>query len=176
MNPKHSAGSRESSGSPETLAADTRLDRTDRLLLKRLQADGRRKLSQLAEDVHLSLSACSERVKWLESQGYIDGYFAHLKPERLGLGLLAYIQVSLDKTTPDALDRFKDAMIAFDEVMECHLVGGGFDALIKVRVKDMNAYWRFLGKQMGTVQGVHQTHTYFVMQEVKSSHRLAVPG
>jgi Lrp/AsnC family transcriptional regulator, leucine-responsive regulatory protein len=85
------------------------------------------------------------------------------------------VQVQLDSTTSDVFERFNNAMQAFDEVMECHMVGGGFDYLVKVRVKDMASFRRFLGDRMSAVRGVQQTHTYFVMEEVKSTHRLVVP-
>jgi len=150
------------------------LDRIDRQILKRLQQDGRMSVSQLAREVHLTVTPCFERVRRLEAAGFISGYFAQLNPERLGLGLLAYITINLDQTTPDVFGRFTEAVRGFDEVLECHMVGGGFDYLVKVRLKDMHAFRRFLGERLGSVPGVHQTHTYFVMEEVKSSHQLAV--
>ena len=151
------------------------LDRTDRRLLARLQQDGRAAVSQLAREVHLTVTPTLERVRRLESAGYIEGYFARLSPGRLGLGLLAYVEVLLDRTTPDAFERFKQVMLAHDEVMECHMVAGGFDYLLKVRVTDMESYRRFLGDRIAAVRGVQQTHTYFVMEEVKSTHRIIVP-
>ncbi len=151
------------------------LDRTDRRLLARLQQDGRTSVAQLAREVHLTVTPTLERVRRLETGGYIEGYFARLNPARLGLKLLAYVEVSLDRTTPDAFERFKQVMLAHDEVMECHMVAGGFDYLLKVRVTDMESYRRFLGEHIASVRGVQQTHTYFVMEEVKSTHRLAVP-
>jgi Lrp/AsnC family leucine-responsive transcriptional regulator len=156
-------------------AADRSLDRIDRRLLTRLQQDGRTAVSQLAREVHLTVTPTLERVRRLESRGYIEGYFARLNPRRLGLGLLAYVEVSLDRTTPDAFERFKHAMLAHDEVMECHMVAGGFDYLLKVRVTDMESYRRFLGDRIAALRGVQQTHTYFVMEEVKSTHRIIVP-
>ena len=155
--------------------ADRDLDRIDRQLLVRLQRDGRAAISQLAREVHLTVTPTLERVRRLESGGYIEGYFARLNPRRLGLGLLAYVEVSLDRTTPDAFERFKQAMLAQDEVMECHMVAGGFDYLLKVRVTDMESYRRFLGDRIAALRGVQQTHTYFVMEEVKSTHRIIVP-
>src|SRR3974390_3185873 len=98
-------------------AAERGLDRIDRRLLARLQQDGRAAVSQLAREVHHTVTPTLERVRRLESSGYIEGYFARLNPRRLGLGLLAYVEVSLDRTTPDAFDRFKQAMLAHDEVM-----------------------------------------------------------
>jgi Lrp/AsnC family leucine-responsive transcriptional regulator len=151
------------------------LDRIDRRLLARLQQDGRTPVAQLAREVHLTVTPTLERVRRLEAAGYIEGYFARLNPARLQLGLLAYVEVSLDRTTPDAFERFKQVMLAHDEVMECHMVAGGFDYLLKVRVTDMESYRRFLGDRIAAVRGVQQTHTYFVMEEVKSTHRLIVP-
>jgi Lrp/AsnC family leucine-responsive transcriptional regulator len=145
------------------------LDRKDRELLQRLQADGRAPIAQLAREVHLTVTPCAERVKRLEDLGYIRGYHAELDPARLGLGLLAYIEVQLDRTTEDVFERFKLAMLGSDEVIECQMVAGGFDYLIKVRVRDMDAYRRFLGERLAGVRGVMQTHTYFVMEEVKSA-------
>ena len=161
---------------PTTAPATQRgLDRIDRRLLVLLQQDGRTPVAQLAREVHLTITPTLERVRRLEAAGYIEGYFARLNPARLGLGLLAYVEVSLDRTTPDAFERFKQVMLAHDEVMECHMVAGGFDYLLKVRVTDMESYRRFLGDRIAAVRGVQQTHTYFVMEEVKSTHRLIVP-
>src|ERR1700756_5785808 len=154
---------------------DRSLDRIDRRLLARLQQDGRAPVSQLAREVHLTVTPTLERVRRLESAGYIEGYFARLNPARLGLGLLAYVEVLLDRTTPDAFERFKQVMLAHDEVMECHMVAGGFDYLLKVRVVDMESYRRFLGDRIAAVRGVQTTHTYFVMEEVKSTHTIVVP-
>jgi Lrp/AsnC family transcriptional regulator, leucine-responsive regulatory protein len=133
------------------------LDRIDRQLLTRLQQEGRLSISDLAAEVHLSVSPCFARVRRLENLGYIVGYFARLDPNRLGLGLLAYISVQLDSTTPEVFRRFADAMVAFEEVLECHMVGGGYDYLVKVRVKDMGAFRKFLGERMASVKGVQQT-------------------
>ena len=164
------------SPSPAAAASPRRgLDRIDRRLLTRLQQDGRTPVSQLAREVHLTVTPALERVRRLESAGYIEGYFARLNPARLGLGLLAYVEVLLDRTTPDAFERFKQVMLAHDEVMECHMVAGGFDYLLKVRVTGMESYRRFLGDRIAAVRGVQQTHTYFVMEEVKSTHRIVVP-
>jgi Lrp/AsnC family transcriptional regulator, leucine-responsive regulatory protein len=155
--------------------AERELDRVDRRLLARLQQDGRTAVSQLAREVNLTVTPTLERVRRLEANGYIEGYFARLSPGKLGLGLLAYVEVSLDRTTPDAFDRFKQVALAHDEVMECHMVAGGFDYLLKIRVTDMESYRRFLGDRLASVRGVQQTHTYFVMEEVKSTQKIAVP-
>ncbi len=151
------------------------LDRIDRKLLIMLQKDGRTAISKLAREVHLTVTPTLERVRHLEAQGYIQGYFARLSARKLGLGLLAYVEISLDRTTPDAFERFRQAMLAHDEIMECHMVAGGFDYLLKVQVTDMESYRRFLGDRIASLRGVQQTHTYFVMEEVKSTHTVIVP-
>lgn len=165
----------ERSTTEPNVAQTPTLDRIDRKLLARLQEDGRISVSQLAREVHLTVTPTLERVRRLESTGFIEGYVARLSASKLGLGLLAYIEIQLDRTTPDAFERFKSAMLAHDEVMECHMVAGGFDYLLKVRVRNMEAYRSFL-ERIATVRGVHQTHTYFVMEEVKSTHALALPA
>jgi Lrp/AsnC family leucine-responsive transcriptional regulator len=151
------------------------LDRIDRKLLARLQQDGRIPVSQLAREVHLTVTPTLERVRRLEGAGFIDGYFARISPRKLGLGLLAYVEVSLDRTTPEAFDHFKEVVRAHAEIMECHMVAGGFDYLLKVRVEDMEAYRNLLGETIASVRGVQQTHTYFVMEEVKSTHSIVIP-
>lgn len=148
------------------------LDRIDRRILRILQEDGRASVSDIAREVHLSVTPCLARVRRLEAAGFIRGYFAQLDPERLGLGLQAYVTVSLDRTTADVFERFSQAMHRFDEVIECQMVGGGFDYLVKVRVRDMKMFRKFLGQCMTAECGVQQTHTYFVMEEIKSTHKL----
>ena len=151
------------------------LDRIDRKLLGRLQEDGRVPVSQLAREVNLTVTPTLERIRRLEAAGFISGYFARLNARRLGLGLLVYVEVTLDRTTPEAFERFKEVVRAHDEIMECHMVAGGFDYLLKVRVKDMEAYRNLLGDTIASVRGVQQTHTYFVMEEVKSTHSIVIP-
>lgn len=131
-------------------------------------------MARLAREVHLTVTPCTERVHRLEREGYIVHYVAHLNPLALQQALLAYIEIHLDRTTPDVFETFKNAMLASDEVMECQMVAGGFDYLLKVRVRDMAAYRRFLGDRLTGIRGVMQTHTYFVMEEVKATHRIIV--
>jgi Lrp/AsnC family transcriptional regulator, leucine-responsive regulatory protein len=150
------------------------LDRIDRLMLQRLQVDGRIAVAQLAREVHLSLTPCAERLKRLEDLGYIRGYAARLDPVKLEQGLLAYVQVQLDRTTPEVFERFRIAMLETPEVMECQMVAGGFDYLLKIRVRDMEAFRQLLGTRVTSIAGVQQTHTYFVMEEVKSTHAIKV--
>ncbi|WP_194714725.1 Lrp/AsnC ligand binding domain-containing protein [Noviherbaspirillum soli] len=145
------------------------LDKTNKKILAELQQDGRISNLELASRVNLSAAACLERVRKLQEAGYILGYTARLNPELLDVALLVFIEVVLDRTTPDVFDEFKRAVHKVPEVLECHMVAGGFDYLIKVRVKDMAAYRTFLGKSLLQLKGVRETHTYAVIEEVKNS-------
>ncbi|MBB6253858.1 Lrp/AsnC ligand binding domain-containing protein [Nitrospirillum iridis] len=151
------------------------LDRIDLNILRILQEDGRLSNVELSRRVNLSPTPCLERVRRLERDGYIQGYAARLDPERLGRSLMAFIEVRLDRTSPDVFQLFADAVARMDEIQECHMVAGGFDYLIKVRVADMAAYRAFLGDKLSSIQGVAQTHTYMVMEEVKSTAAIPVP-
>ena len=156
------------------VAISTDLDRTDRRILAVLQADGRIATVDLAERIGLSPTSTGERLKRLKRAGYIAGFGARLDPHRLGLGLLVFVEVSLDKTTPDVFEKFAAAVRRAPEVLECHMVAGGFDYLVKTRVGDMAAYRRFLGETLLALPGVKETRTYAVMEEVKTDGLLPV--
>lgn len=144
------------------------IDRTDRMILAILQREGRITNLDLADRIGLSPAATSERMRRLLKDGLVTGFGARLDPHRLGFGLLVFVEVLLDKTTPDVFDRFAAAVGRAPEVLECHMVAGGFDYLVKTRVRDMAAYRDFLGKVLLALPGVRETRTYAVMEEVKS--------
>ncbi|BAF86030.1 leucine-responsive regulatory protein [Azorhizobium caulinodans ORS 571] len=122
----------------------------------------------------LSPTSAGERLKRLQRDGFVSGFGARLDPQKLGLGFLVFIEVHLDKTTPDAFERFARAVRLAPEVLECHMVAGGFDYLLKVRLPDMTAYRRFLGNVLLGFPGVRETRSYAVMEEVKSDAPLPV--
>lgn len=155
-------------------AVNQALDKIDQRILTRLQEDGRLSMAQLARELHISVTPCVERVRRLEKQGYIVAYRADLSATHLGQNLLAYVQVSLDRTTPEVFDRFRTAVEVLDFVQEANMVAGGFDYLLKIRVRDMKEYRSVLSNHIACIKGVQQTHTYFVMEEVKSSSKLRV--
>ena len=149
------------------------LDRIDRRLLALLQHDGRAAGVELAEKVGLSPTATGERLKRLAREGFITGYRATLDPVKLGLNLLVFVEVYLDKTTPDFhLGSWRAGDPPAPEVLECHMVAGGFDYLVKTRVADMGAYRRFLGEVLLALPAVRETRTYAVMEEVKTDGAL----
>lgn len=156
------------------MAADDELDRTDRRILAQLQDDGRISNLKLAEAVALSPTAVLARVQRLTREGYIQGYEARLNPARLGAGLLVFVEVLLDRTTPNVFEQFKAAVQVHPEIMECHMVAGGFDYLLKTRAADMAAYRKFAGTVLWQLPGVRETRTYAVMEEVKNSGKLPI--
>ncbi|HJW12338.1 MAG TPA: Lrp/AsnC ligand binding domain-containing protein [Albitalea sp.] len=155
-------------------SASPAIDKIDAKILRVLQKDGRISNLKLAEEVHLSPTAVLERVKRLTRDGFILGYEAKLNPDKLGAGMMVFVEVVLDRTTPDVMNAFKAAVQVRPEILECHLVAGGFDYLIKTRVADMTAYRELIGSVVWALPGVRETHTYAVMEEVKNSTALAI--
>ena len=137
-----------------------------------LQDDGRIANLKLAEGVALSPTAVLARVQRLTRDGFILGYEARLNPLKLGAGMLVFVEVLLDRTTPNVFDQFKAAVQVHPEIMECHMVAGGFDYLLKTRSADMNAYRIFAGAVLWQLPGVRETRTYAVMEEVKHTNHL----
>jgi Lrp/AsnC family leucine-responsive transcriptional regulator len=145
------------------------IDRIDRRILDVMQRDGRISNLKLAEAVSLSPTAVLARVQRLTKEGFILGYEARLNPLKLGAGMLVFVEVLLDRTTPNVFEQFKAAVQVRDEIMECHMVAGGFDYLLKTRTADMNSYREFAGSVLWQLPGVRETRTYAVMEEVKNS-------
>ncbi len=148
------------------------LDRIDLKILKLLQEDGRLSNLKLAEGVALSPTAVLARVQRLTREGYILGYEARLNPLKLGASMTVFVEVLLDRTTPNVFEAFKAAVQVRPEILECHMVAGGFDYLLKTRMADMAAYRDFAGRVLWQLPGVRETRTYAVMEEVKSTTQL----
>ena len=151
------------------------IDRIDLKILSVLQQDGRISNLKLAESVALSPTAVLARVQRLARDGYILGYEARLNPLKLGRGMMVFVEVLLDRTTANVFDAFKAAVQVRPEIMECHMVAGGFDYLLKTRMADMAAYRNFAGTVLWQLPGVRETRTYAVMEEVKNSTHLSLP-
>ncbi|MFN9726500.1 Lrp/AsnC ligand binding domain-containing protein [Acidovorax sp.] len=154
------------------MSIESDLDRIDRRILSILQEDGRIANLKLAEAVALSPTAVLARVQRLTRDGFILGYEARLNPLKLGAGMLVFVEVLLDRTTPNVFDQFKAAVQVHPEIMECHMVAGGFDYLLKTRSADMNSYRVFAGNVLWQLPGVRETRTYAVMEEVKHTNQL----
>jgi Lrp/AsnC family leucine-responsive transcriptional regulator len=127
---------------------------------------------KLSEAVALSPTAVLARVRRLTREGYIQGYEARLDAKKLGAGMLVFVEVLLDRTTPNVFDQFRAAVHVRPQILECHMVAGGFDYLLKTRVQDMDAYRTFAGTVLWQLPGVRETRTYAVMEEVKNTTKL----
>ena len=153
------------------------LDKIDRQLLRTLQADGRATYDQLAEQVSLSPSTVLRRVKRLEESGVIDRYVALVKPETVGLGLTAYINVRLEKNTEshkrNPMDLFRASVQSWPEVVECAALTGEMDYLLRLLVRDMAHYSAFIMDTLLKHPSVQDCKTSFVLDRVKST--TAVP-
>ena len=150
------------------------LDRTDILILKTLQQEGRIPNTKLAKAVALSPTAVLARVQRLTEANYIQGYHARLNPKKLNAGFLVFVTVLLDKTTPNVFEHFKAAVQAHQEVLECHMVAGGFDYFLKTRHKNMNGYRDFVGRVLWEIPGVRETRTFAGMEEIKETSMLSL--
>ncbi|MFB9887442.1 Lrp/AsnC family transcriptional regulator [Balneatrix alpica] len=143
----------------------TKLNRQDQRILAVLQQQGRISNQELAEQVQLSPSPCLRRVKRLEDEGIIEGYRALLNAKKLGLSLMAFIQISMDRHTPERFAAFESRIAQYPEVLECHLITGqSADYLLKVLVTDMEAYQVFLLNKITRIEGVSGVHSSFVMK------------
>ncbi len=138
-------------------------------ILELLQQDGRMPNNDLADAINLSPAACLKRVRVLEKKKIIRAYTAIINPVKVNYSLLVFIEVLLDRANLPLYDEFRRSVAAFPEILECHMVAGNFDYLIKVRCKDMLAYRRFLTDILIRIPSIRETHTYTVMETVKST-------
>ena len=150
------------------------LDRIDRNILRTLQEQGRISYVELADKVGLSTTPCMERVKRLEREGVIQGYSARLNPKYLQAGLLVFVEISLYSKSADIFDDFRTAVTKLSNVLECHLVSGHFDYLVKARISEMASYRELLGDILLKLPGVRESKSYIVMEELKETLNLPI--
>lgn len=148
------------------------LDRTDRKILDLLQRDGRLSITDLAQQIGLSASPCSERVKRLERQGVISGYHARVNPRALGKSLLVFVEITLAAKSEAVFEQVRRELLHVPDVLECHLVSGSFDYLVKARLGGMEEYRSFLGEILKKLPVAAQSTSFVVMEELKDSHYL----
>jgi Lrp/AsnC family transcriptional regulator, leucine-responsive regulatory protein len=146
------------------------LDRIDRKLLSLLQADGRISNTDLAQQIGLSQSACLRRVQRLEAAGVIEGYGALLNHAALGKPETVFIEITLHNQSEAALDAFERAVAASPDILECHLMAGDYDYLLRVAVADSADYERLHRKQLAAFPHVARIRSHFTLRRV--SHRL----
>ena len=149
------------------------LDRIDRKILDLLQRQGRISMTELAERIGLSASPCAERVKRMERDGVISGYHARVSPEALGKTLLVFVEIKLSSKSGEVFDKVRQELLHVPDVLECFLVSGSFDYLVKARLGGMREYRRLLGDILKKLPVPAESHSYVVMEEVKET--LALP-
>ena len=150
------------------------LDRTDRKILDILQRQGRISMTELAEQIGLSTSPCTERVKRMERDGVITGYHARLSPVALGKTLLVFVEIKLASKSDEVFEKVRKELLHVPDVQECHLVSGGFDYLVKARLGGMSEYRRLLGDVLKKLPVEAESHSYIVMEEIKETMALVV--
>ncbi len=150
------------------------LDKIDQHILRVLQEEGRISFTELGERVGLSTTPCTERVRRLERDGVITGYHARLDPQQVGAGLLVFVEISLAYKSGDIFEGFRNAALRLPNVLECHLVSGDFDYLIKARISEMASYRKLLGSTLLTMPNVRDSKSYIVMEEVKETLSLPI--
>ncbi len=148
------------------------LDRTDIKILDILQKDGRISNTRLAEMVNLSATAVLARVQKLAKDGFITGYEARLNPEMLNAAFVVFVEILLDKTTPNVLEEFSDAVLQHPEIVECHMISGGFDFVVKIRCANMEEFRKISGQVLWQLPGVKETRSYPVMEVIKESSQI----
>jgi DNA-binding Lrp family transcriptional regulator len=148
------------------------LDRFDRAILRALQTNGRISNSALAEQVHLSESACLRRMRALEEAGVIEGYAAQLNQQKAGCPVDVFVNITLDRQDETDLRKFEEAVRKIPEVMECYLMTGDFDYLVRVVVADTADFERVHSRDLTRLPGVARVHSSFALRTVQKSREL----
>ena len=144
-----------------------RLDEIDRKILRALQQDARLTTAQLAERVGLSTTPCWNRLKRLQTQGYIDGYVALLNQDKLGLPETVIIELTLDRHDEEMLERFGQLLTSLPEVIEAYLTTGDYDYVVKVAVESTAGYERFLREKLYRIPGIRHSRSSFALRCLK---------
>lgn len=143
------------------------MDIIDRQLIQALQADSSRSIAELAELVGASTSACHRRIKSLEAAGLIVGYSAVLDPHRLGLSLQAFVEITLNSQSRDAMDRFEQAVGDFDDILECHLMSGNADYILRIAARDLEQFDHIHRECLARLPGVSSMRSSFAIRTIK---------
>ncbi|NPD20587.1 Lrp/AsnC family transcriptional regulator [Alterinioella nitratireducens] len=142
------------------------MDAMDRKILSALQADGRLSVTDLAERVGLSPTPCARRMARMEADGIITGYAARVDAAKLGYGITVFVFVELERQSQKTLQEFERAIKRFPEVMECHLMTGSRDILLKIATSDLTAFDEFLENSLLRVEGIRSTRTSFSLRSM----------
>ena len=148
------------------------LDKIDMKIIQLLQHNARMSIADLADKVGLSATPIKELMRRLQDQGVITGYHAKINPHLIGQGLLVFVEIKLKDKSASLFAEFKRDVLRISQIMECHLVSGEYDYLIKVRMTDIAAYRQMLGDILLQLPAILESRSYIVMEEVKETHLL----
>jgi Lrp/AsnC family transcriptional regulator, leucine-responsive regulatory protein len=146
------------------------MDTTDRKLLMLLQQDSTKTTKELSLKLNLSVTAIYERIKKLEREGVISKYVAMLDQKKLDKAFVVFCHIKLIQHTKEYLTRFENEVTKLEEVLECYHVSGDYDYILKIYVKDMEAYREFMVTKLTTLQHIGSTHSTFMISEVKNTN------
>lgn len=147
-------------------------DATDLTILRLLQTNSQLTIKEIASRINLSITPVHDRIRKLEREGYIDRYVALLNRKKLGKSLVVYCNVTLDKQRKESFEEFNKTIAQLPEVLECSVVSGNFDYLLKVIADDVEAYNTFYQQNLSVLKSVSHISSFFVMSEVKSTTEL----
>ena len=150
----------------------TPIDAIDQALLAALQDNGRATVGELAERVHLSTSPCWRRVRQLEDSGVISGYHAHLNRQRIGLGVLGFVQIGMHNHTAEVTAAFEREVLALPQVLSCHNLSGRYDYQLEVVAADLESFAEYVRTHVRSLPGVREISTSFSLKEVKRTMAL----
>ena len=151
------------------------MDKFDRQILSELQIDSNRPISEIAERVNLSLSACHRRIKMLEEAGIIDGYAARLDKHELGLEVEVFVEISLTSQSQETLDLFETAVMTYDEILECHLTTGNADYIMRIAARDVPDYDHIHRNCLAKLPHVSSMRSTFALRSIKPWKGYPVP-
>ena len=143
------------------------MDRSDVLILRALQDDSSKSIAELAELSRVSTSACHRRIKSLEAAGVINGYIAQLDPHHLGLKLHAFVEITLTSQSRESMDRFEQSVLEFDDILECHLMSGNADYVLRIAAKDLEQYDLIHRECLSRLPGVSAMRSSFAIRTIK---------
>ncbi|GAB4238825.1 MAG: Lrp/AsnC family transcriptional regulator [Ekhidna sp.] len=150
------------------------MDAIDRQLISLLQTNGKLTMKEISQNLGLSITPVYERIRRLEKKGVITGYHAHVDETKVGLGLEVFCSITLESHKADYLETFESEIKKFDEVLECYHLAGTFDFLLKVLVKDMDAYAVFTNRKLARMKNIGLVHSHMVLKKIKQTRALPI--
>jgi Lrp/AsnC family transcriptional regulator len=145
------------------------IDNTDLKILKLLQENAQLTFKEISQKINLSITPIHDRIKRMEKEGVIEKYVTILNKKKVDTSLVVFCNITLDKQTRHNFTEFEEHVVKFPEVVECHIISGGFDYLLKIITKDMESYNQFHKQKLSVMNSVAHIHSYFVMSEIKNT-------